>query len=273
MWEATEVGDCAIGGPRSPTSVTSHSLEFPDTAMATRQPDPWIKCFRPSPAVRLRILCFPHAGGGASLFSTWWRHVSEEVELLAVQLPGREDHFRRPPLRRMLPLVEILAGKVTPWCDVPFGFFGHSMGGLIAFELARRLRRSGHPLPACLAVSGRRAPQLPDPLPPIPDLPDEEFVEELQRRYRAVPEVIARDPDLRAIFPPTLRADLELVDTYVCSPEPPLDCPILAFGGTDDAVAQDELAAWQVHTNLTFRAQMLPGITSLPAASSRSTFG
>jgi medium-chain acyl-[acyl-carrier-protein] hydrolase len=207
----------------------------------------------------LRLFCFPYAGGGASVFSTWWRHVSDEVELLAVQLPGREDHYRQPPLRRMSPLVEALLPQVTPLCDVPFGLLGHSMGGLIAFELARRLRRSGHPLPACLAVSGRRAPQLPDPLPPIPNLPDEEFVEELQRRYRAVPEVIARDPQLRAIFLPTVRADLELVDTYVYSPEPPLDCPILAFGGTEDAVAPDELAAWQAHTKSTFRVQMLPG--------------
>ncbi len=225
----------------------------------SEQSDRWIKRFKPRSVARRRLFCFPYAGSGASVFRTWWRHVPEETEVVGVQLPGREDRLRQPALRRMEPLVEAIADVVRPMCDLPFVLFGHSMGGLIAFELARHFRRAALPLPTCLAVSGRRAPQLADPLPPMPDMPDGPFVEELQRRYGAIPDAIARDPEIRAIFLPTIRADLELVNTYVHSPEPPLDCPISAFGGTEDAIEPDELAAWQVHTTSTFRLNMLPG--------------
>jgi len=219
----------------------------------------WLRCFHPRPEARLRLFCFPYAGRGASLFRTWAEHVPPDIEVVALQPPGREDRFREAALRRMAPLVDAIAGVIEPWCDRPFAYFGHSMGALIAFELARFRRRGGRPMPEWLFVSGRRAPQIPDPEPPIPELPDEEFARELQRRYQGIPAPIADDPELRALFLPMVKADLELVDTYVCEPEPPLDVPISVFGGTDDAITPEELQAWQVHTTARCRVRMLPG--------------
>jgi medium-chain acyl-[acyl-carrier-protein] hydrolase len=221
--------------------------------------DLWIKCYEPRPAARLRLFCFPYAGGGASTYHTWSQHLPEQVEVAAVQLPGREDRFREEPFHCLAQLVETLAPVVADRCDIPFACFGHSMGGLIAFELARHLRQTGAPMPDCLFLSGRRAPDQPDPLPPIPDLPAGEFVRELQRRYGGFPDVIANDPQLRSLFLPMIRADLELVNTYVYRPGPPLDCPISAYGGLRDSIALNSLEAWQAQTTGDFRLQMLPG--------------
>jgi surfactin synthase thioesterase subunit len=193
------------------------------------------------------------------MFRTWWQHFPAEVEVAAVQLPGREDRYREPQLRRMAQMVESLATALIPYCDRPFAFAGHSMGGLIAFELTRHLRRTGSPLPEHLFISGRRAPQIPEPLPPIPDLPDHLFVVELQQRYGGLPDLIANDPDLQALFLPTLRADLELIDSYVYEPEPPLDRPLTIFGGWRDSISRSSLAAWQQQTSASFRLHLLPG--------------
>jgi len=221
--------------------------------------DRWIRRFHPRPQARLRLFCFPYAGRGASVFRDWGRWMPEWIEVVAVQLPGREDRFQEPARRRLPPLVEALAEVFAPFDDVPFAYLGHSMGGLLAFELARKLRDNDRALPVHLVVSGRRAPQIPDPERPIPDLPDEEFARELQRRYQGLPPMIANDPELRAFFLPMVRADLELVDTYDYRPAPPLGCPISVFGGTGDAIAEEELAAWQEHTTAACRVAMLPG--------------
>jgi medium-chain acyl-[acyl-carrier-protein] hydrolase len=219
----------------------------------------WLRCFRPRPEARLRLFCFPYAGRGASLFRTWGDHLPDGIEVVAVQPPGREDRFRDRPFRRLSPLVEAAAGAIESWCDRPFAYFGHSMGALTAFELARLRRRNGQSMPEWLFVSGRRAPHLRDPERPIPDLPDEEFARELQRRYQGIPAVIAEDPKLRAFFLPMVKADLEVVNTYGCEPHPPLDVPISVFGGTDDAIGPEELHAWQLHTTGRCRVRMLPG--------------
>jgi surfactin synthase thioesterase subunit len=221
--------------------------------------DPWLRRFHPRSDPRLRLFCFPYAGRGASVYRDWGRWMPAHIEVVAVQLPGREDRFREPAHRRLPPLVDELGDAVARLEDLPFAYMGHSMGGLLAFELARKLRDAGRPTPTHLFVSGRRAPHIADPEPPIPDLPDEEFARELQRRYQGLPPMIADDPELRAFFLPMVRADLELVDTYDHRAAPPLGCPISAFGGTEDAIAEEELAAWQEHTTAACRVEMLPG--------------
>ena len=218
-----------------------------------------IKRFHPRPGARLRLFCFPWAGVGASAFYRWSRELPGEIEVAGVQYPGREDRMQQPAQRRLSALVELLLHDLTPHDERPFAFWGHSMGALVAFELTRRLARLGAGVPAHLFVSGRQAPQLPETRAPIPNLPDAEFVEELQRRYGGVPDAIARDPEILSLFLPTIRADLELVHTYAYQPGPPLPCGISTFGGSEDQIARADLEAWQTQTAGEFRLHFLPG--------------
>jgi len=146
-----------------------------------------------------------------------------------------------------------------PYLEVPFAFFGHSMGALASFETARQLRREHALLPVHLLVSGCRAPQLPSPYPPLHALPDPEFLKEL-RLLNGIPRQALEYPELIELMLPTLRADFAVYDTYTYSTEPPLECPISAFGGLQDGkVSRDCLAAWRDQTSTSFSLQMFPG--------------
>jgi medium-chain acyl-[acyl-carrier-protein] hydrolase len=190
----------------------------------------------------------------------WARHVSRGLGVWAVQLPGRENRLRERPLSEMSAIVEGTLEALRSHLDVPFALFGHSMGALVAFELARHLRRTGEPAPVRLLVSAQRAPDLPRRRPPIAHLSAPEFVVELRRRYAGVPEAILQQPDLMALFLPCLQADMGLVERYRCDDEPPLECPISAFGGLEDPEATEaELNAWQRHTRSTFSLRRFAG--------------
>lgn len=219
----------------------------------------WIKRPRPNPQARLRLFCFPYAGGAASLFRTWADHLPETIEVCAMQFPGREERHREPLFAEVPALIAALLPDFTPWLDCPFAFFGYSVGALIGFELARQLRQQHHPAPRHLFVAGRRAPQIPDPVPPIHDLPDDRFIAEL-RSYNGTPEVVLQNAELMALFLPILRADFAMNETYAYTAQPPLDCPISALGGLEDqTVSLDGLKAWKDQTVASFDLQMFPG--------------
>jgi medium-chain acyl-[acyl-carrier-protein] hydrolase len=157
------------------------------------------------------------------------------------------------------PLVQALADVVRPLTDRPYALFGHSMGALLSFELARELRRQGLPAPRHLFVSGRRAPHLPPARRGLHLLPDGEFLEEL-RRLEGTPAEFFAEAELVQLALPALRADFELCDAYVYAPDSPLACPVTALGGTSDpGVAADDLDAWREHTTGDFRRHLLPG--------------
>jgi len=193
------------------------------------------------------------------MFNAWADHLPPEVELYAIQLPGREGRFTESPYSRLSDLVHDLAAAIAPQTDVPYAFFGHSMGALLAFTLARELRRRGLPGPELLMVSGRRAPQCPDPEPPIHTLPEDEFIQEI-RALNGTPEDVLGNSELLELLLPVLRADFAVCETYEYVEEAPLDCPIVAFGGTEDAEApHDEIAAWSHQTTSPCTVKMFPG--------------
>jgi medium-chain acyl-[acyl-carrier-protein] hydrolase len=133
------------------------------------------------------------------------------------------------------------------------------MGALVSFELTRLLRQQNEISPVHLFVSGRRAPQIPDPKPPIHALPELEFIEEL-RRLNGTPEAVLENAELMQLLLPILRADFTVLETYVYTHQPPLDCPITVFGGLQDQEANpDELEAWREQTSASFSLQMFPG--------------
>lgn len=221
----------------------------------------WVKCSNPNPQARFRLFCFPHAGGGASLFRRWPGLLSREIEVYAVQLPGREDRLKEPPFTRLPPLVEALAHALQPYLyEKPYAFFGHSMGGFISFELARYIRsHQFHTAPRQLFIAATRAPQLPDPDPPVHMLPEKEFIEKLYQ-LNGTPDEILQNPELLEFALPLLRADFAVCETYTYNAEEPLPCPISAYGGSDDKeVTSTELAAWREHTQATFKHLMFPG--------------
>ena len=219
----------------------------------------WLRYLRRRPLADLQLFCFPFAGGGASAFRKWDTKLPGNIEVCAIQLPGREDRLLEPPFRQIGPLVNALSELVVIGLDKPFVFFGHSMGALVAFELSRRLRRLGGRQPDHLIVSGFRAPHLPDRQAPTYDLPETSFLEEL-RRLGGTPDEVLQSSELMTLFTPTLRADFALSETYAYVHEVPLECSISAFVGSDDQeVSYDEVAAWRHHTNGSFSLQSIPG--------------
>jgi medium-chain acyl-[acyl-carrier-protein] hydrolase len=220
----------------------------------------WIVCPQPKRQARLRLFCIPYAGGGASVFRAWAAHFPQEVEVCAIQLPGRENRLRETPFTSMQEIVQALTRAIRSYLrPLPFAFFGHSMGGLIAFELARYLCIHTDFNPAFLFVSGCRAPQLPNPHPLVYNLPPAEFLKRI-REFQGTPEAVLQNAELMQLLVPLLQADLTVFETYTYMPGSRLDCPISAFGGLEDSeVSYEELKAWDDQTSQAFHLRMFPG--------------
>ena len=221
--------------------------------------DRWISFRKPDPKAQLRLFCFPYAGAGALIFRNWTDGLPREVEVCPIQLPGRGTRLAEPPFTKLSCLIEALARALVPLLDKPFAFFGHSLGALIAFELARQIRRQYGVHPVRLFASAGRAPQIPHRAPPIHTLPDNEFLAEL-RRLNGTPRELLDHKELMAVMLPILRADFALYETYLYSNEPPLNCPISVFGGLQDRrVNESDLEAWRSQTSASFSLRMFPG--------------
>ncbi len=218
----------------------------------------WIAGWRSSANPAIRLFCFPYAGGGAQIYRIWQKYLPPDLEVCPVQLPGRESRIGEAPLTNLNSLVKTLADVLAPLFDQPFAFFGHSMGAVIAFELAHLLKFRNFK-PQRLFVSGHRAPHLPNEFAPIYQLPEDKFVNEV-RRLNGTPEEVLAHPELMQLLIPLLRADFEMVQTYKYLPLPPLDCSITALGGTEDSgVTREHLADWRIHTTADFNLQMFSG--------------
>lgn len=176
-----------------------------------------------------------------------------------MQPPGRGSRLRERPFTNLNELVAAAEPALRPFMDRPFAFYGHSMGAIVAYELARRLREEGRPGPLHLFVSGRRAPQLPETDDLTYDLPDPEFIEELRRLKGTPPEVLDNNELLHLVLP-LLRADFAAIQTYKYEEGRPLACPITVVGGLmDEEVTREHLAGWREVTTGNFSLHMVPG--------------
>ncbi len=208
-------------------------------------------------SVRLRLFCLPHAGGNALLYRPWRRLFPAGIDLCPIELPGRGARLREPPFTRMDALTDALAEALEPLLSVPFAFFGHSMGAAIAYEAARRLRRPAGPVH--LFISGRAAPDPAFEPRALHRLPDAELLAALARLGGTPAEVLERE-DLMAALLPGIRADLELIETYVPAADGRLDCPITAMGGAADRmIDRRSLDAWSGFTAAGFRVRIFQG--------------
>src|SRR5665213_3064565 len=216
----------------------------------------------PRPQAPLRLFCFHHAGVGASAFRGWAQHLTAEtnVEVCLVQLPGREGSFQQPVVSSMAQAVATVIEKMHPLLDRPFAFYGHSLGARIAFESTLNLRRRFKLQPIHLFVGASPAPQLPWRHAAVRDLQENDLIDEIQRRYGPLPREVLADAEMRALVLPILRADFGIIETYIYSPDTPLDCGITAFGGIHDPmVPLSSLEAWRQQTSGRFRIQMMDG--------------
>lgn len=207
----------------------------------------------------IRLFAFPYAGGGASAFRQWNKILTPKIDSYAVQLPGRETRFVEPRLTQFPAAIQAIVDALLPSLDRPFAFFGHSLGGLLAFETVRHLRRLNAPVPLHLFVSGCSAPQFREPDKQYSQLSNVGFIQAV-RQFGGIPDEILQNNELLDLFLPILRADFGLLETYNYVEEAALDCPITAFGGREDTeTPQSKLAAWGIHTTKAFRVSMFSG--------------
>ena len=219
----------------------------------------WIKLYHPNPQARQRLFCFPSAGASASLFRVWAEKISSEIEVCSIQLPGRENRVKESLFTDISLLVQELAPILRPYLDLPFAFFGHSMGALLCFELAHKLWQQYNLNTVHLFVASRRAPQILASTPPLHQMPESVLVEKL-RSINGTPETLLQNRKWREFFLPILRADLSLCETYTYTPNAPLNCPISAFGGfQDSAVSIPQIKAWSQQTCHSFTLKMFEG--------------
>ncbi|MFF2886148.1 thioesterase II family protein [Paenibacillus sp. NPDC057967] len=225
-----------------------------------RTDSPWLHIPKPNPSARLRLVCFPYAGGSATIYREWPAALSPEIEVVAIQLPGRGNRFMDKPNGDLDAIIEPMLGVLIPYLeDKPFVLFGHSMGAMLAYESAKRLE-SG--LPGSLKhvfVSAFRSVQLPRTDEGRYLLSDTGLKEEL-RRLNGTPEALLQNDELMELYLPTIRADMQLCDTYTYEASPPLACGLTAFGGVaDSGIPQEDLQAWESQTAEDFELHMLPG--------------
>lgn len=198
-----------------------------------------------NPHARVNLVCFPYAGGGAQLFNSWHTALpTGEIQVCAVQYPGRGSRVQEKAFTDCSALVDAFLPHLLPILNKPFALFGHSMGAIVAFEVARRLQTEHGLQPERLIVSGRRAPQIPMTDRLTYNLPDAEFTEEL-RRLNGTPTEVLDHPELMQLMIGIIRADFTLTQTYRYLPGPQLTCPMSVFGGLGDTdVSREHLEAW-----------------------------
>lgn len=220
---------------------------------------PWLLRRAPRDDARARLFCLPFAGGSASAYRDWGERLPQWLEVLPVELPGHGMRLGEPPIADLLPLVEAILVGLAPWMDRPFALFGHSMGALLAFEATRLLRARRGPAPFLLAVSGYRAPHLPDPEEPIGKLSADDMLARLTRLGGMPPEVL-RSQELLQLLVPVFRADFNITDAWTSPDEPPLETPMLVLGGLHDPRApRPALEAWARHSAGPLSLVMFPG--------------
>jgi surfactin synthase thioesterase subunit len=222
----------------------------------------WLTCWRAKPSAPVRVICFPRAGAAGNSYFPLSRQFEGEAELSAVELPGRWSRPGEIPPSTLPALVDALMEALRPMFDRRVVFLGYSFGGIVAFELARKMRAELGREPSDLFILARGAPSLAKPMPEgiDPEAPDRELLAKIIEVYGPFPGNAHLEPDLLEIVMGPLRSDLRLLRAYAYREEAPLGSAIHVFGGREDRVTTEaSLGAWRAHTTGTFELKMLPG--------------
>lgn len=211
------------------------------------------------PTARFRLFCLANAGGSAVLYRDWAFAFPASMDICPVELPGRGMRLAEPRFTSLEPLVASLHDELRPYFDIPFAFLGHSMGGLLSYELAARLEREGQTQPALIFVSAHRAPHLPPKTADTYLVDNQQLLSKL-KKLGGTPHQVLENNSLMEMMLPIVRDDFAVCDTYTYAAKPALNCPIVALAGLHDGhVTQAEMKAWQQHTQHHFALHMFPG--------------
>ncbi|WP_150254515.1 thioesterase II family protein [Nocardiopsis deserti] len=225
--------------------------------MPTTTDTTWLRRYHSAPEAAARLVCFPYAGGAASFYHPVSAALAPDVDVLALQLPGRQDRRGDPCVDDLATMADLVADVLRGHTDLPLGFFGHSMGAVLAFEVARRLVEAGGG-PDFLMVSGRRAPSRRRP-GRVHLMDDEGLVDELRRNGATDPRVLD-DEELRHMVLRSVRNDYRAIETYVCDEGAVVPCPVhVLTGQSDPQTTLDEARAWEEHTESTCTVQEFSG--------------
>lgn len=234
-------------------------------------PNPWFQPFNPKnttaqqlPKQRLRLYCFHHAGASCQYFQPWANKLPTWIELIGVQLPGRWNRIQEPAFLRMEQLTPVVAeafkSELANIAGQAYAFYGHSVGGLVAYELTRYLTSNKLQLPVHLFISSKRAVPLPTAQKTIYHLPDHEFEAAITYMYGGLPPEITAEPDMKKLFLDITKKDMELLDTYQYVKDPVLNVPMTIIGGTEDHVVNlAELQPWEGLTTAGMQIIQFPG--------------
>ncbi|MBB5828573.1 thioesterase II family protein [Micromonospora carbonacea] len=217
----------------------------------------WLRRYRPVNDPAVRLFCFPHAGGAASAYLPFARRLAADVDVLAVQYPGRQDRRGEPLIESVDALVDGLLPALLAWADRPVAFFGHSMGATVAFEAARRLPPADADRLVHLFASGRRSPSVGrrDRFYRF----DDELIDEI-RRLQGTDSSLLDDRELLDMLLPAIRNDYRAAAAYEYRPGPRLRCPVTVLAGAADThVTTDEAAAWAEVTAAATMVRTFPG--------------
>ena len=219
----------------------------------------WIVDRHPPVDGDLQLLCLPYAGGSASVYRRWPELVPPGVGVRAVELPGRGTRYAETPFLRLSPLTDALADVLAREATGPYALFGHSMGGLVAYEVTRALRRRGGPMPCHLFISATAAPGARSTLPDVHTATDTELVEHLSS-LNGTPRGVLDNHELMSLLLPVLRADFAALETHAHEEEEPLEIPLTVFGGTSDRIVRPSaLLGWKRQSRAWTRLHLFPG--------------
>lgn len=222
-------------------------------------PQNWYLEYKKNPQASLRLFCFHHSGGGASLYFPWIDHLSPNIEMIAVQLPGRENRYREPLVNNLSDIIHTLSEGFQSYKDKPFIVFGHSLGAFLSFELLRSIHKLYSLYPCHMIISATKAPHLPFRMKHLSQLDDKTLKEEL-KVYNGIDAGIFENDELLDLFLPIIKNDFSIYENYSYSKSHPFPCDILTLSGDRDAtVTQEEILAWSTYTTGKFEHLSFPG--------------
>lgn len=217
----------------------------------------WIRAYHPAPWSGVRLVVLPHAGGSATYYHPFSKALHPEIEVLSVQYPGRQDRRHEAPVEDIGTLADQVVAALGDQPQEPLALFGHSMGALVGFEVARRLERNGTP-PVALFLSARRAPGT-TRIENVHLRDDSGLLDEVKELSGTDPRVL-QDPELLSLLLPAIRSDYRAVETYACSPGAAVGCPVsVLVGDSDPRVTTQDARAWLAHATGRFDLRVFSG--------------